>query len=198
MSRTILFLFRPWVNVSVFCGLLCGIAVASICNVALSSSAEAQKSKDSKEEKEEELPQSGVLSRSLSGGTGDAKVSIPWGKQTNPEGTEAPISGSVSRHSPKEWVMRVTNSSEDTYSVNLRVVQYDLKGTQVKADSFSYRLKGGEQAERTLTAAMNSVDAQLRLENWKNLTPKKDEGKKDGATADSSTADSSTAKGQGK
>ena len=127
------------------------------------------------EGKKPELPKSGVLSRSLTTGYQSTNVDMPWNEKNAALTQQAPVTGSVSRISPREWRMRVFNNSQDTYSVNLRVRQLSNSGAQLRSDSFSYTLKGGESAERALAAAFNSEDAILVLDSWRNLTPKKKE-----------------------
>ena len=134
-----------------------------------------------------ELPKSGSLSFSGSaGGNGSFGVGMPWGSD---EQGDSPISGSVSRAGTDAWMMRVFNNSKDTYSVSLRVVQKNERGTQVKSDSFSYVLKGGQKAERKVSSVPASKAGELMLDKWKNLTPKKKKEDK-GATLTNEEAES--------
>lgn len=122
------------------------------------------------EAQKKELPRQGSLS--FSGGMSDGKIAMPWG--SDEEGS-SPITGSVSKIGQDTWVMKVFNNSEDTYSVNLKVVQLNSQNRQVKSDSFSYTLKARQKVERNVSAAPGSVRGELKLESWKNLTPKKKE-----------------------
>lgn len=146
--------------------LVLGLAITSV--VALSVAAQE------KAPKKKELPQSGVLSSTASTGYNQKSVAGLWGDPYG-RGSEAgaPISGSVSRLSPKEWNMSVSNSSKDPYSVSLEVVQFDARGTRVKGDSFSYTLAPAQRIDRRIASAVNTVDCQLKLLQWKNLAPKK-------------------------
>lgn len=130
-----------------------------------------------------ELPRQGSLSVSAgTGGAGNFGYEMPWGSDN--EGS-APISGSVSRMGQDSWVMKVFNNSEDTYSVNLRVIQSSERNATLKTDSFSYTLKPGQNAERTLRAAPNSARGELRLDSWKKIGgKKKDKAEETAGTAD--------------
>ena len=100
-------------------------------------------------------------------------VDIPWGENVLSEEPTSPITGSVSRVSPGQWVMRVFNNSEDRYSVNLEVAQYNIRGAKIKGDSFSYTLKPKETAERPINAESSTDRCELNLKSWKNLSEKK-------------------------
>ena len=131
--------------------------------------------------KKKELPREGSLS--FSGGMGGETgigVAMPWGSDN--EGS-APITGSVSKSGPDTWMMRVFNNSEEPYSVSLKVLQFNPQGTQVKSDSFSYTLKPGQKAERSVSAGSGSTRGELKLESWKNLGEKKKEAKTDDGAA---------------
>jgi|GEM_PF-1810736 len=139
---------------------------------------QAKASRGEVKEKKEELPKSGVLSRSLGTGYQSTNVDMPWGSDGKDSAGGAasgrpPISGSVSKVSPAQWLMRVFNNSEDSYSVNLRVIQRDMRGTVLKSDSFSYNLRPGQKAERSISSYRNTADAELNLVSWKKLSPPK-------------------------
>lgn len=161
-----------------------GIAGAFLlCLGAAGALAEGDKDKSA------EAPKSGVLSRTMDTGYQSTNVDMPWGwEQEGPEGKvaggEPPISGSVSKISAREWVMRVFNNSADAYSVNLRVQQRDTRGAVLKTDSFSYALKPGEGAERKISSYPNTADAQLSLVSWRKLS----EGKKPAQAANPQSA----------
>ena len=115
---------------------------------------------------EKKLPKSGTLStNSSSTGAGNHKVDMPWG--VDEQASNAPIEGSVSRASGGDWMMRIFNTSKDTYSVDLAVSQTDARGSNVKTDHFSYSLRGGQSAERRVPAGLNSANAELKLNGWK-------------------------------
>lgn len=124
--------------------------------------------------KKKELPQSGMLSATGSSGT-HLKTPGVWGGDgltggTSESGDSAPISGSVSRTSPGNWKATVQNSSKDTYSADLEVIQVNERGSVVKSDSFSVTLKPGASYERNFSANGSSRQGQLKLKGWKQLT----------------------------
>ena len=121
----------------------------------------------------EEFPKSGVLSRSVTTGYDSRNVEMPWTKKGASTGLDevAPISGSVSKISNKQWRMKVFNNTEDTYSVSLKVVQVTASGSYLKSDSFSYTLKPKQSEERTVSSTEATADASLELLSWKKLTP---------------------------
>lgn len=133
------------------------------------------------EKEEAELPQSGSLASSVAGGYGNSKVAEPWGGSVI-EGN-APLAGSVSKLSDREWRMRLFNNSEDTYDASVEVVQYDQRGSRLKSDNFSFRIKGGNSVERTVSSRSSTYNAEVKLKSWKNLTPKKDEEEESGDAA---------------
>lgn len=128
--------------------------------------------------KQEELPRSGTLSATGAGG-GDETVSLPgsWGfdpaEAFNAE--KSPITGSVFRGDGQDWKVNVVNNSDDRYSANLEVIQYDASRRSVKRDSFGVTLSGHEKSHRSFRARTNAATAELKLTSWKNLSPKKAE-----------------------
>jgi hypothetical protein len=128
--------------------------------------------------KKKELPKSGILSRSLDTGYQSKDVNLPWGygekdKVRDEDSGQPPITGSVSKVSERQWIMRVFNNSEDSYSVDLKVTQRDNRDTVLKTDSYSYNLKPGEKAERNISSYANTADAQLALVSWRKLSSAK-------------------------
>lgn len=121
---------------------------------------------------ESPLPRSGVLSRTHSSGTSHSGLELPWGTEAlSPD--QAPISGSVSRISGREWVARVFNNSEDTYSVSVKVRQFGAGNKEVKYDTYSYTLKPRESKEQKFLSKVDTIDAGLDLTSWTNLSEKK-------------------------
>jgi len=125
-------------------------------------------------ESSSELPKSGELSASLSGGYGKRQLAEPWGGVDERGETNSPITGSVSKKNAREWTMRVFNNSDDPYSVQLQVNMYGRTGGKTKSDSFSYTLKPKGSVERGLVAPTGTEEAKLSLLSWKNLAPKGD------------------------
>ena len=121
---------------------------------------------DKPSENKKDLPKRGALSNTVSGVSKDVKVPDAWGGN-DPAGKDvAPITGSVSKITPSKWVARIFNNSEDTYSVNLAVHQYNRSNSKIKTDSFSYTLKPKEKAERELSATAATEQASLELLSW--------------------------------
>lgn len=133
---------------------------------------EEKNKEESKEgsKKEQELPKSGSLSSTISGVHGSRNVPGPWGgSSARTEDKAAPISGSVSKVSAREWRARIFNNSEDTYSVNLAVHQFDRNDKKIKSDSFSYTLKPGQSVDRPISALATTEQCSLDLLSWKKL-----------------------------
>ncbi|WKZ57052.1 MAG: hypothetical protein QY326_10015 [Bdellovibrionota bacterium] len=149
---------------------MCKILVLFLCALCVPSFLLAEVSKP----KAKELPQSGVLSESATAGT-RAEVANPWGDVGLGGDDAAPISGSISRGKGNNWIMKVFNNSEDPYTVNLEVEQLTANGTRARSDYYSYTLKGGANAEQPISATPQVKDMRLKLRNWKNLAPKKEE-----------------------
>ncbi len=115
------------------------------------------------------LPQSGVLSRSSTFGYNTKIVEGAWGSESDAS-SKPPITGSISKVSDREWVAKLFNNSEDTYTVSVEVKQMNAAGKRERSDSFSARLGPNENTERTLGATARTVDAELELRNWKNIS----------------------------
>ncbi len=137
--------------------------------------------------KKKELPQSGTLSSTGGGGTA-ARLAGVWGgdgvtgeKESKSEG--APIVGSVSRSGVSSWKASVQNSSVDTYSADLQVVQIGDRGSVVKTDSFSVTLKPGASYERSFSANAASRQADLKMQGWRKLTHNSEKAEKVAAEA---------------
>lgn len=149
--------------------------------VGTDSAAPASKEKapaaaDTKAEPKEEkkLPKSGVLSSSIRSGYQSRNIGDQWGgTDITGDAGAAPITGSVSRVSPQEWVAKIFNNTDDTYSASLRVVQLGKRGSQTKQDSFSYTLKPHSSASRRLASSSLTEEARLELQGWKKLGAKK-------------------------
>lgn len=119
------------------------------------------------------LPQRGLLSRSSTFGYSTKTTPGVWGAEGAPSESGSPITGSISKKSDREWVARLFNNSEDIYVVSVEVKQMNAQGKRERSDSFSARLGPNESAERSLSATARTVDAQLELRSWKNLSEKK-------------------------
>lgn len=124
------------------------------------------------------LPQEGILSSTARAGYADKQVGGLWGNEFGQGGAAAaPISGSVSRVSPKEWRATIKNSSKESVSISAQVLQYSANGSQVKSDSLSSTLQPSETFTRGFSASVTSTDATLKLTSWKILGKKKEEKK---------------------
>jgi len=121
---------------------------------------------DGEQEREEiDLPSAGTLFSTSTGST-NRIVNAPWGGINSGGRISAPITGSVSRTAPREWTVRVTNSSEDEYSVSLELVQYRTAGPRVTSDNFSYTLKPGQSVDRQVRAHINATEVDLNINRW--------------------------------
>lgn len=130
--------------------------------------------------KEKELPKSGNLSTSVMSGAATTEVPDPFGGIDIDDAEAAPITGSVSRIDEDTWRMRVFNNSQDVYSVNLGVQQRDDTGRVIKTDNFSYTLKGGTSAERSIQSASGAFEAALDLRSYRKLSKPKVKGAPEG------------------
>jgi len=145
---------------------LAGCAAFAFCSVLTFDQALADQS-------ERELPKRGTLSATFQGGDEGIAVPSPWGAEESDMFTDGttPVSGSVSRGmSGNEWVARLFNNSQDRFSVDVEVVQYNDRRQNVKSDSFSTTLQPGQRVERTFQARSNSHQAELNLRSWRNLS----------------------------
>lgn len=129
----------------------------------------ARKSAEEQKKAKKELTKSGVLSQTRSGGTAATEVDVPWGTDVLKD-KPAPISGSVSRVGPRDWMLRVFNNTEDTYSASLEVVQMARGGNRLKSDHYSYTLKPKQKVERKFSTLQTVTDCSLNLTKWKNLS----------------------------
>ncbi len=121
---------------------------------------------------DKELPKTGNLSTSSISGAASATFPDPFGA-VDPSGKEeSPITGSVSRLTADEWVMKVFNNSKNAYSVIVDVVQRDDRGSEVRRDSYTYMLKPESSEQRKVPAGVGAKEAELNLRNWKDLTKK--------------------------
>jgi len=146
------------------------LKILSISFLVVASIALAQEG-----EKQRELPRSGTLSATGMGG-GEESVSLPgsWGFDPAEafDTEKSPITGSVFRGDGQDWKVNVVNNSDDRYSANLEVIQYDASRRSIKRDSFGVTLSGHEKSQRTFRARTNAATAELKLSSWKNLSPK--------------------------
>ncbi|MCO6431688.1 MAG: hypothetical protein J5J00_12585 [Deltaproteobacteria bacterium] len=124
--------------------------------------------------KEDSLPRSGSLSSTITGSYGSQQVPEPWGGTDVAGQGTAPISGSVSKGPSGQWIMRIFNNSDETYSVDVSVTQYNRSGASLKKDFFSATLRPAQSSDRTISNAPNSENASLELVSWKKLTSKKE------------------------
>jgi hypothetical protein len=176
---TWIFLFRRnTMGTSLYRFLLHLFAVTLICAVFSVGQAFAEG------DEEEELPQKGTLSANVTGGTaGGVAVDGVWGGDDMWGEEPSPITGSVSKLSKREWVMKLINNSEDKYSVSVTVEQFNDKRKKVRGNNYSYTLDGGEKRDRVVKVLPQTETCSLKLKRWRNLTPKKKEGEGEEAKA---------------
>lgn len=124
--------------------------------------------------RDEELPSSGTLSGTYTGGNEGVTVPGVWGKDNDVlSNDQPPITGSVSQINRQLWKMRIFNNSEDDYSVSVKVNQFDKRKKKIKSDTYSYTLRAGENKVRDVRAKSNTDTASLELLHWKNLSKRK-------------------------
>ncbi len=119
-----------------------------------------------------DLPPSGTLSTTRVAGAEGEAVDGPFGGINPFEENSNPITGSVYKQGQDEWMVSVSNNTDDRFSVSLEVKQFNEQGGTVKRDSFSYTLKPGETRKRSLKSRANSTQAELNLKRWRNLSAK--------------------------
>jgi hypothetical protein len=118
-----------------------------------------------------DLPRSGELSRSINSGDPARRVPDTFGGIDILGNDQRALSGSVSRVDQEYWSVRVfNNSSDDTFSVNVGVKQFNEAGGVVKTDYFSYHLKPHTSTEQTVQAAPGASEASLELRNYRKTT----------------------------
>lgn len=129
------------------------------------------------EDPDKDLPKSGMLSTTFSESVQNKSVPLPWNKKGAAADAEAPIAGSVSKISDKQWKMLVINNTDDVFTVSVTARQLGSRGNSLKTDSYSLRLSPKSQAERMFSAVSNSSDAELELTSWKRIVKAKPEVK---------------------
>ena len=121
--------------------------------------------------KDKDLPKSGSLSSTRMTGQVSNAVPEPFGV-VDPSGREvSPITGSVSRVDNDTWIMKVfNNSSTETYTVDVEVLQRDERGSVVKRDAYSYTLQPKATTSREVSSALHVRAADLNLTKYRNVT----------------------------
>lgn len=140
----------------------------AVVTVVVSANSFAQPSKlDAESKILKELPKSGTLSNSVTNGSSATKADGAWGVDSLATAS-APIGGSTSRVSDREWMMKVFNNSEKkSFRVQVELVQLDKAGARIKGDSFTYTLKPQSSAERSIAVQSNTKNCSLNLVDWK-------------------------------
>jgi hypothetical protein len=114
------------------------------------------------------LPKSGVLA-STEGGQYGKSTNTTWSDVDISGDKMAPLSASVSRVGTEEWRLRVFNNGKNSYSFTVRVVQLTQSLSTSKSDSFTFSLKPGESAERTVRTGSGATGAKVILDSYKKL-----------------------------
>ena len=123
---------------------------------------------------DKDLPQSGTLSTTVQTGRAANVAPGPFGFEELGKSEVSPITGSVSRAKPGEWVVKVFNNSpSDTYSVDVEVLQRNDREVVVKRDAFSYTLKPNSSKEQPVSEGVGVRGAELKLSKYSNLTAKR-------------------------
>lgn len=142
------------------CALACAFGVASI------SSAETVPDK--------KLPKQGSLASTFVTGRSVTTSPEPFGFDELNRNEKSPITGSVSRLKPGEWQLKVfNNSQQDTYAVDVQVLQLNDALVVVKRDFFSYTLPPQGSKSQSISEASGVKGAEMSLTKWRNLTSKK-------------------------
>lgn len=116
----------------------------------------------------DDLPQTGTLAGSRSGGYGGTSLG-GWGDE---EAGPPPIAASVSRDG-RNFMVRVFNNAEDQFRVSIEVVQYNDRSKRLKGTNMSFSLKPGQSAERSVSSAPGAVNSEVKLKNWKKVGGRK-------------------------
>ena len=122
---------------------------------------------------EKKLPKTGVLASTGGGSLREFSAPDVWGGNDISGDAEPPITASIVRASPDKWVLTVTNTTEDPYSLTLQVTQTRDDGSKLNSTSYSFSLRPGESDNESITANSSSSGAVVALTNWKNNAPKK-------------------------
>lgn len=113
------------------------------------------------------LPRSGEIASLVITNQDNVDAPMPWGADKEIGNLNSPIMGSITQVG-ENWIVRITNSSEDrTLNANFDLQQYDSRGQKVRSDPFTYSLRPKESVERPVRAAMNITRVLLNLTDWK-------------------------------
>ena len=123
---------------------------------------------------DKELPKRGNLSTTFNTGQAASSAPEPFGFDELRRDEVSPLTGSISRVKPGEWLVRVFNNSKtDTYSVNVEALQINEHLRVVKRDAFTYTLSPNSSKEQSITAAPGVKGAELNLDQYTNLTARR-------------------------
>lgn len=119
----------------------------------------------------EEFPTSGNLATTFAVPTSRGSFSGPLANTKGKDISfdESPISGSVSKVTPTKWAANVSNTSKDSFSVRVEVVQYDAGHSRIKSDYFSYTLAPGQSKSADVSVTGRMASCELNLLSVKKL-----------------------------
>ncbi len=141
---------------------------AVVCAVGVVSTTMAETVPDKK------LPKEGSLASTFVTGRSVASAPEPFGFDELNRNEKSPITGSVSRVRPGEWQLKVFNNSrEDTYAVDVEVLQLNDALAVVKRDFFSYTIPPQGSKAQSISEGSGVKGAEMSLTKWRNLTSKK-------------------------
>ncbi len=121
--------------------------------------------------KDKDLPKSGTLSSTSQSGQAVTVVSEPFGFDDNNAGAVSPITGSVSREGRSGWRTKVfNNSTTDSYSVRVEVLQRNDRRTVVRRDAYTYTIPPKSVKTELVPEGVGVRGAELNLSEYKNLT----------------------------
>jgi hypothetical protein len=115
--------------------------------------------------KEQSLPKSGRLASVGVAGSHGAQAKGLWAGDTKSGGGSAPLAASV-RKAGSNWIVNVSNKSEDQYSASIKLTQTDASGRELRRDHMTVSLKAGASTERSFRASNNSIGATVDLNSW--------------------------------
>ncbi len=110
----------------------------------------------------EDLPQSGVLA-SVGSGVGSFDLDGFGGVDVGGETGAPPFTAAISKNQQGGWVLKVSNSSESSVSMNLEVQQFDKSGRKLKRSSVSVMLSPQASSERRVSGSVGATQAKVVL-----------------------------------
>lgn len=114
----------------------------------------------------EDLPQNGVLA-SVGGGVGSFDLDGFGGVDLGDDSRAPPFTAALSKNQQGGWVLKVSNSSESSVTMNLEVQQFDKAGRKLKRSPVSVMLAPQGSSERRVSSSAGATQAKVVLLGWK-------------------------------